>query len=174
MLRDAILLVLLAQGPHTTDLDEGEASRRARLDAVASAIAEASERYADPPRVAAALLVIGRRESHWARYVGEGRCSEGPVGMRCDPDKKGVARARTYWQLWSKACAPAWEASPGSREELSAAAKCAAGLWVGASQRCQDAPDGAIAGAFAGYRSGCLWKGGKPRAQEWAIVKGRL
>jgi hypothetical protein len=173
MTPEAILAVLLQTTPHQTDSAETVTDRRNRLEPVALAISKASARYADSRGVAAALLVIGRRESYWASYVQEDRCSEGPTYARCDPDKTGKARALGFWQLWKKACPAAWALTP-SPERLEAEARCAASTWVGARMRCRDAPDGQVAGAFSGYRSGCLWLGGKPRAHEWAKMVERL
>src|SRR5688500_6491462 len=93
----AILAVLLAGPRHVTDRDEADEAREARFEPLAVAIAVASK---GNPESAARLIGEGRGESNFARYVQEGRCEDGPRGARCDPDKNGVARARTPWQTW--------------------------------------------------------------------------
>jgi len=96
----AVLAAMAALAPYHADRDDSPESRRALYMPTATAIAT----VARTPEEAAALIAQAWHESHFARYVLEGRCSEGPPGQRCDPDAHGVARARGPWQVWRVAC----------------------------------------------------------------------
>lgn len=154
---DAILAVLLALPAWYQDV--GDADRPVWLAPVASAISRATESRAE----VAALVALGFHESRYARYVVDGRCSDGPIGARCDN-----GRARTPWQVWRVACPVAWTHPDGSQESLDAAARCAAGLLRGGRGRCRGRhPAGDLAGAFSAYRgASCTWSGGAARARS--------
>jgi hypothetical protein len=164
---DVILAILLAWPAFYTETDEQPEKRRARLVMAALAIEHAANATADPQETAAALLTIGFEESRFAAYVGEGRCSEGPKGARCDEGK-----ARGYWQLWRVACPRAWQLEHNSRRALREQARCAARTWRGAKLRCRRRhPAGPVAGAFAGYRGAdCTWHRGAKRAERFRRV----
>lgn len=76
--------------------DRGDNDREALLRPVAHAIDSVGHTREER----AALIADAYTESSFARYVLEGRCSDGPPGQRCDPDAHGVARARGPWQVW--------------------------------------------------------------------------
>jgi hypothetical protein len=170
-------VVLLALPPWYQDADEPKQQRLARLTPVAVEVAAAAHslKYTEADIIAAALLTLGWHESRWARYVGEGRCLDGPPGARCDP-YRGVPQARTYWQVHRNACPAAWRQRPGSAAELQAAARCAAVHWQGAYGRCKRrAVHGPVAGAFSGYRGAdCNWRGGVARARSFQSFRLQL
>lgn len=60
-----------------------------------AAIADAISKEAKTPDEAAFVLTLGWHESAYSLDVHEGRC---PKKM-CDPDRNGVPRARSSWQL---------------------------------------------------------------------------
>jgi hypothetical protein len=147
-MKEAILAVLMAMSQHFTDKGVAAETRYAELVKVATAIDTAA---AGDRKLAAAMISLGRHESGFAMYVLQNRCSEGPVGARCDPDKKGNPRAIGPWQLWAVACA--------DRSSVDSQAMCVARRLRGEMQRCRKRhPAGDWAGAFAGYRSiVCEW-----------------
>jgi len=169
---EAILSVLLAFAPHVTDRDEPAEVRRARMRVVALVVAETAK--GDPVR-AARLIAQGHHESRFARYVGEGRCEDGPKGARCDPDKHGVPRARSYWQTWRVSCAGAWDAPAGSLAELRAAASCTDRLMRAGARRCSLNGFSVDHGAFAGARGGAActgpWAERRSRTYRAALAK---
>lgn len=172
----ALLAILLSFPPHFTDAGEAPEAREARLTPVAESIAEAVKGHPDAVTIASALLELGRSETHYAAYVLEGRCLDGPVGSQCDPDSRtGKPRARGPWQVWSW-CREAWEYPAGSRESLRAEARCAARNWAYARHRCRGAhPAGTWAGAFSGYRAqSCRWQPAAARATRMRSVHARL
>lgn len=187
-LREAVLVILLGLPPHHTDRDEPDPDRIGRLGRVAGAIADAAGstfRKGDPKgripplQVAAALLTLGWAESRWARYVGEGRCSDGPRGARCDPDRHGRPQARGYWQLHRAACPAIWLEPDGSSIVLRLGARCAARRWAGAWHMCRRSRAGCLLGSFAGYRGGrgpdpCDWRGAASMARRWTSYVGAL
>jgi len=150
------------------------------IEAVAVDMAEAAELQPDRSRIldaAAALAVLGDRETHFAQYVGEGRCREGR--FKCDPDEHGNPQSLTYWQLKRKACPEAHALRDGSREQQKAAAKCAVRLWFSARRRCASAPSAGsdrIAGAFSGYGFGlyCGAPSSVARAHAWRVTRAKL
>lgn len=186
-LPDALLAVLLLMPRAAYDESEAPTLRRARLAAVAAAIADASERACgrdaprvlwrgDPPHLAARLAVLGQRESQYARYVGEGRCAVGPAGARCDPHPlTGVPRARTYWQLWQVAAPRVWRLPQGAPLELREAAWRAAQLLAGARTRCRGRGVSELAGAYSGYRAlSCRWPPAVERARHAEAIEAQL
>lgn len=96
-LKTAVLALLLQAPPHWSDVAEAPSARASRLAEAAADIAEAA--LVKPPGwgpvwpaldVAAAMVNLGGRESHWARYVADG-CHEiprnaatGKVAAHCD------------------------------------------------------------------------------------------
>lgn len=168
----AIWALLMALAPHTTDIDEPAGARSGRLAVTAVAIADATD--GDIAR-AARVIALGEAESHFARYVMDGRCQDGPKGSRCDP-LHGRAQSLGPWQQRRRACPRAWAAPLGSIEQLREQAKCADRLLRGASARCmrRGAVDPEAAG-FAGYRGiDCEWSGGARRARRSIQLRARL
>lgn len=139
-----ILRVLLALPPHQEDTDWPY--RDAELQPLAEAIAQTAK----TPQEAAGLVTVAYEESRLARYVGDGRCHEGPPGARCDN-----GRARGYFQLWQVACPQAYRFKAGTIASLKAEVVCARRLLVSGYKRCQSVnPAGSWAGAFAIYGTG--------------------
>lgn len=179
VLKAATLAVLLQLPPHWSDRDELPADRGARLDGIADDIAFAAlER---PPGwsavgLAAGLLNIGERESHWARYVGAG-CTVRPR----NPDTGKLApdcdhgRAHTYWQLWNVACPALVKETPGSRSEQVVATRCAIAHFIRSFKRCSAVDADELVGAYAGYRSMCfIVADTRDRAKTHARYRDRL
>jgi hypothetical protein len=132
-----ILAALLALAPWHGDRSLSRAEREAMLRPVAEAIAAASRTRED----AAFLVTQGWFESKYARAVLSGHCDEMPRGMRCDPDRNGVPRARGAWQLWSFCKAT----------DVNGEARCVLGTAHLGLQRCGswDAAFGALTGRWA-------------------------
>lgn len=160
--QSAIFALLMALPRHVTDLDEPSDARAGRLAVTAVAIADATS--GDVVR-AARVVALGTVESHFARYVMEGRCQDGPIGSRCDPDRYGRAQSLGAWQQRQRACPAVHRAPPGSVQQIRAGAKCADRLLRGAMHRCGRRASSPESAAFAGYRSwDCTWRGGPKRA----------
>lgn len=163
-LKTAVLALLLQAPPHWSDVDEDPAARRARLDVTAGDIAEASlvkpsgwGRTWPALDIAAAMVNLGQRESHWARYVAGGckaplpvNPADGHVASHCDH-----GRAHAYWQVWAVGCPALQGIERGSRDEQVQTVRCAARLFVSAFVRCREADPDLMVGAYAGYRSKC-------------------
>lgn len=114
-------------------------------------VAEAIDRATSNPLERAALVADGYFESRFARYVLERRCSDGPRGMRCDPDKHGVPRARGPWQVWHYC----------HRDGLAGEAECVLDQMRLGRVRCAS-----WEGAFSALKGGsCSWPGAVPRVQ---------
>ena len=168
----AIWALLQALPRHVTDLDEDPGARAGRLAVTAVAIADATG--GDIAR-AARVVALGVSESHFARYVMDGRCADGPDGSRCDPNHRGEAQSLGPWQQRRRACPAAWAAPLGSVEQLRAQARCADRLMRGAMRRCANRGVPGERGAFAGYRGiDCEWPGGIHRARRSLALRARL
>ena len=168
----AIWMLLLGLPRHVTDLDEPYESRAGRLAVTAVAIADVTD--GDIAR-AARVVALGDVESHFARYVMNGRCQDGPKGSRCDPNHRGEAQSIGPWQQRRRACPAAWAAPMGSVEQLRAQAKCADRLLRGAMRYCGKRAPSPEAASFAGYRSwDCAWRGGPKRAEVSLRYRARL
>lgn len=165
-LSSAILSVLLAEPRHVSDRLEPENERGGRL----AMLAEAIDSVARSREQAALLIAMAVHESRLARYVAEGRCSEGPKGAQCDP-LGGVARSRGYWQNRKVSCRPGWAEEAGSREELFAMAACSARLLWGGYVRCGTA-EGAFAAANGSTSCKAPWA--KSRVRTYRRVLGQL
>lgn len=164
----AILAVMLAQPAWYQDAAEPPEARADLLRPVALAIELATEDRTEQ----AALVALGYHESAWARYVVEGRCADGPDGVRCDH-----GRARSPWQLHHRACPGAWELAEDDPRALERSAACAARQLRGAKGRCRGLhPAGDTAGMFSGYaRSAvCTWAPGAARAMTMSAVLFKL
>lgn len=154
------LAVLEAFPAHVTD--RNEPNRKARLEAIARAVDAAT----DDPTERAALLTLGRYESGWARFVMEGRCSEGPRGAReCDSGKSFGA-----FQLRPNAKFPEVPA------DLEGQATMALRMWRGARVYCRSSVRDELAGAFSQYGSGnsCGHAWAEARAAHLRRIAGRL
>lgn len=180
-LTERIAALLLAQPRHSTDAEEADVNREARLRGVASAVSAASLQATCQGawktsecrplwrgrrlELVAAVLAVGTLESHWARYTAHpDLCADGPRSARCD-----AGRARTYWQLWRSAAPAVWESEPGSDAELRAAAWAATKLLAGGYAFCQRQTSGdPWAAAFSLYAGrGCReWPGAPRRVVE--------
>jgi len=177
MLEKAILLVLLSLPPFYSDKNEPAKGRTARLEKAARAIAQAAENSELPTiPLAAALIQQGYSETKFARYVGEGRCKDGPKGSQCDLDQNGQPRARTYWQTWKVFCPKAWKLSPGSQDELNAAAECVARTMERGFRICSSKGLDGWTGAFARQRGPafCTTKKAPARARARIEIERKL
>lgn len=163
-LTDQIHGALLKLQPWSGDVREEPSAREARLREVATAVSSAVQHAqcvgawkgsdsckviwgGNPRELAAAVLALGEHETHYAKLVQSGRCSEMPVGQQCDN-----GNARGPWQQWPKACPEMWRELAGSAAALRAGAWCAARLLVGAANVCAERDAGPNwAGAFSRY-----------------------
>lgn len=184
----AIFASLMRMTPHYTDT-ESLGERQTRMHVIAAAINDATLRAActlSPPpckpifsdrRTLAALLIgKGHFESDFAEYVHEGRCSEGPVGARCDADKNGLPRAHGPWQQWELSVFPRedWQKLEGaSLESTQLAAWHAATLLAGSRSACRNAFQGdEIQAAIAGFSGACTLRMKPERiAYQAAVVR---
>ena len=160
-----VWVLLMAMPRHSADAHETYAERAGRMALASFAIVDAADGH---PLRCARLLALGRSESGFAAYIGEGRCKDGPRGSRCDLDARGRPQSRGYWQPQRRACPAAWAAPAGSVEGTRAAARCADRLMRAGLSRCStyiEGPD-KEPGAFAGYNGGdCGWSGARRRAR---------
>jgi hypothetical protein len=115
-------------------------------------IAEAISNVAKTPEETAALLSMAENETHFARYVLEDRCSDGPRGQRCDH-----GHARGPWQVHS------W-----CRGGLEQQAHCALQLLNSGYSRCGEGWYGAFTGT-RGTKS-CSWPPAFKRVHTMRIV----
>lgn len=160
---DTVLRVLLAMAPYHGDI-ETPAQREARLRVAAEAMVEVTGGRASG---VAALIAVGKHESEFSQYVGEGRCLEGPAGQRCD---NGLARQ--YWQV-HKHCTALWEADAGSRTAVVEGARCAYRRLRWGYRVCRTDTDRfACVLSFYG-RSRSDWAPGRKRVKtfDWALAK---
>jgi hypothetical protein len=149
-----IVLAVLLSGPvWKGDVHETPEERRQLFTIPARAIATAAEETAQPERAAAILVALFRHESAMgARYVLEGRCMDGPPGMRCDysdREKRPLAIGPFQVHGW---CRQAWQEKAGSYESTLASARCALHYVSRGLKRCLKTPYDAWAGSFATYR----------------------
>lgn len=159
----AILAVMLRLPTWYQDADETPEQRADLLRPVALAIELATDDVTEQ----AALIALGYAESSWARYVVEGRCSDGPAGTRCDH-----GQARHPWQVHRAACPAAWELAEDDPRALERSAECAVRILRGAKMRCRDG----WRGAFAGFARGasCTWAPAAKRVETMGAVLMRL
>lgn len=168
----ATLNALMLMTPHKTDTESVD-ERRARMTTIASALDIATRKAAcqtdEAPckpilsdrRLATALLLgKGHFESDFAEYVHEGRCTDGPIGARCDSDRYGVPRAHGPWQQWRISVYPQtdWDDMVGSDlVSTTLAAEHALELLAGSLHRCPfQYPGDNIAQAIAGFAGTCI------------------
>ncbi len=147
---------------HHTDRDEPEEARARRVGAVASAIDQAT----DDPTERAALATLVRFEAGLARYVQEGRCSDGPRGKHeCDSGRSiGLFQLRPNDNF------------PTVPSDLEGQAVMALRIWRGARVRCRSSVPDELAGAFSQYGSGnsCGHSWAEARASHVRKIRGRL
>lgn len=146
----AVLAVFLELPTYHGDKNDPPDTRIALYAPYAQAIADTAKNE----RETAVLMSIAWHESHLARYILENRCSEGPVGERCDN-----GRARNFLQIHRVACPDAWKLPWGSDESLRLEAQCAISLYHFGEHRCRSA-SGAY-GIYAG--TSCAWSGSVSR-----------
>jgi len=158
----SVLAVMLMSPTYVGDRGDSPEARAALYLPVAEAIARVSGSLEDE----AALVALREHETHFARYVLEGRCLDGPRDSRCDVDKKtGLPRARGPWQGWFRYC----RAEGGSVLEQDA--RCAIQNLHSAKHRCAVRALDVTAGMFSGYKgASCLW----PPAELRAITMRRI
>lgn len=148
-----MVLSVMMNGPiMTMDTKDSAEERLALMKPLAAAIVEAAQGEANPMQAMAILVAVGQHESIFARYVLEGRCQDGPPGMRCDYDvksKKSLSRGPFQVRKW---CKGAWEAKDGSYESYVEGAKCAIHYVQKGFDRCIKSKYRAWPGAFSFYR----------------------
>jgi len=151
---------------------EGDASQNGeQAEARLAPWAEAISAEALQENDAAAAIAVGWHESRWASYILEGRCLEGPVGMRCDPDAHGDPQSLGPWQLRRVACPLAWQEDPSPRVQ----AHCAISLlWYHRHRCARQHPAGDWAGAISGFNLGCDWPRAAARERTRRRVLGWL
>lgn len=153
---------------------EAETARAARLMTIARAIdwssakatceenqpADCKPIFGDRRLLIGMLISKGKSESGFSAYVHEGRCSEGPIGARCDADSRGVARAHGPWQQWAVGVFPRedWDAmNNSSLDATKLAAWHATTALSGGMRQCGSLyPGDKVAGAIASYAGSCL------------------
>lgn len=151
------LAALCRLPPHRLDIEEPTAVRENRLTRIAQAIDLATWDKAQRAR----LIALGWHETRYAAYIDEGRCSDGPVGERCDNGK-----SHGPWQLRHNAIQRVPDDTAGQ-------AAMAASLLRFHQRHCS----GSVAKAFHSYGTGgkCVesdWA--KRRARHAAAIEGRL
>lgn len=105
-----VLSLLLDLQVWYQDVDNSVETRTRRLEPIAAIICAATSN----PREQAFLILQGDHETHYAKYVLEERCSDGPKGARCD---NGLATSP--WQV-HKWCRAAWPPRGGASSRGSA------------------------------------------------------
>jgi hypothetical protein len=166
---ETILAVLLSLPAWHGDV-ETPAERRARLTTVATAIATAAR---GDRQVAAALVVQGNFETHYARHVHEGRCGQHPKSRVGECDR---GESVGLWQARRGSWLPQerWESFKGADlDSTTKAAQYAARALRGGLYACGrlSGPEAAFARAAT---SRCTWEGAARRADEWRRIVGRL
>ncbi len=160
-----VLAAALSLAVYTGDRAETADEREALLTPVAYEIST----VARTPSEGAFLVALAFHESGFARYVIEGRCSDGPPGQRCDGGK-----ARGVFQLHKAACRAAWAEPAGSRSSLRAEATCALSLLRWGGQQCREHALTPAIGAFGMYAGrGCHWSGAEARTRTVTVLLGK-
>jgi len=139
---EIVLSAMLSLTPYSGDRGD---STEARMD-LYRPVAQNIARVARTPSEAAILVALGFHETGFARFVIEGRCSEGPPGQRCDGGK-----ARGVFQLHASACPAAWKFPEGSPESLELEAGCAIRLLRWNAVRGREHTITPAHAAFSGY-----------------------
>lgn len=169
-----VLAVMLALPTFYGDRGETFDQRYKLLEPLAFEIVSA----AGGSRWRASLLVTtAYAETRLARFVIEGRCEEGPVGMRCDYSHKlKRSLSRGVFQLKEESCRAAYQYPAGSRESLREEARCAIRQLGAAKKRCAGVhPAGDLAGMFSGYGgNSCIWPAAAERAKRVPVIESRL
>jgi hypothetical protein len=147
---------------HFTDKDEPDEEREARLAALASVIEGATKNRTER----AALIVIAWHETHFARYVHEGRCSDGPRGKyECDS-----GRARGLFQIHN---ARGFDVPADDAGQAALALR----LFRSHYERCRHFMPDPMIGAFAAYGSGGMCaptRWAERRATHTKYIGGKL
>lgn len=149
MLKEFVLITLTSFPVWKYDRGDTEEERRALLEPTAAAIATVARETKDPTHTAAILITLAQSETGLARFILEGRCKDGPPGIRCDWDPTtGRPRARGPFQVWGW-CKKAWSLPAASEEGIAEGARCALSLLHRARKTCKRSR---WPGAFARYR----------------------
>lgn len=132
-----ILSLMLSLAPSRLDKHESHEQRVELYRPVAVAICGATK----DRRARVWAVAQSYAETKFARYVLEGRCSDGPDGERCDE-----GRATGPWQVqgW---CVPAWAPKASRADRFWAGARCALRGYRYGLHHC-----GTLEGAFAAQR----------------------
>ena len=163
---EAILAAALSLSRYVGDRSDTPEQRSSLYRPVAEAIAEVARSKFE----ASMLVALAFHESGLARFVIEGRCSDGPPGQRCDGGK-----ARGVFQLHEAACHDAWEREDGSIESIRAEAHCAIRLLRWNAERGQGHAASRAHAAFAGYAAReWSWDGAAKRVETARKIESRL
>lgn len=135
--REAALNVLLSLVPWHGDAHESGEEREQLLGPIAAAVVGAAQGDIE---MAGALLALGQHETHYARFVLEYRCEDGPEGACDDGDARGFLQVHGWCEGPD---APAIEAQCAARVLRAFMARC----WQGAHS-------GNWARLFAAYGTG--------------------
>lgn len=152
LLSEAILIVMMSGPSWIGDRDDSTEDRKDLLRPLAAAIAEVSNESPNPIQSASILIALGQNETKFARYVLEGRCLDGPPGMKCDYSprtKKPLSRGPFQVRNW---CKKAWKAVDGSPESFVEGARCALHYVQKGLSRCLKSKYRAWQGAYSIYR----------------------
>lgn len=148
-----IVLGIILQGPvWAVDANETPAQRRALYTPVSKAIAVVAKESSNPIETASILIALGQNETGFSRYVLEGRCLDGPPGMRCDYSplhRAPLSRGPFQVRKWCKA---AWAAKDGSYDAILESARCAVQYVRMGLTRCLKSKYPAWEGTFSVYR----------------------
>ncbi len=167
----SIFAELLRQPRHFTDHESVEA-RANRLGVVSLSIDRATKRaacegepasckpiFSDRRALAALLIAKGKFETGFSELVHTGHCDQMPVGMRCDADRSGVARAHGPWQQWRSSIFPAsdWdEMNDSTQAATDLAAWHAAKILAGGTKRCAYLYPDPMASTIAAFAGSCV------------------
>jgi hypothetical protein len=180
-----LAIILLSLPPYHRDV-EAEPVRIDRLDGVGLAISKATQirpRGVSKMQWQAALIELGRSESHYAEFVGQGfdGCRTRPG--TCDPNKDGDPQSLGYWQIKRAPrepfpeCKAAFKLDPKTQAGVDAQAGCASRRLTSAWYFCRGIhPAGDMAGAYSGDARGssCAWKPAAGRAARQQRVYASL
>lgn len=149
MLREFIVSVLMAFPSWKYDAADTKQERLELITPTAEAIYAVAIERGDPYGDAATMITLVQSETGLARFILEGRCKDGPPGIRCDWDKRtGRPRARGPFQVWDW-CKAAWRLPASSVAGIAAGGRCALDL---VHRSFKDCGHTKWAGAFSRYR----------------------
>jgi len=105
--------------PELSEAKQAQLSEATR--AIESAVDGVRKWPGERRQLTALLAAWGNHETHFSLRIGRGECR----ARECDPDRKGVQRAHSYWQLHERTCSSR-EAWLAARTDVELAAREAA------------------------------------------------